>query len=87
MNHLDYLGQELKVGDFVAHHVYGSQIRVSQIIALTPKRVRVKYSLRGVYGHNGEKYCFENKQLVVPDRCVIVPETPALTLKALKGEI
>ena len=87
MTHLDYLGQELKVGDFVAHHQYGSAIRVSQIVALTPKRVRVKYSVRGVYSHNGQKYCFENKQLVIPDRCVIVPDSPLITMKALKGEI
>jgi hypothetical protein len=74
----DFIGRELKEGDFVAAtRPNYKDLVLGRIVAFTPKRVRVEYKLH--YGDRMDTHLYHSSDLVKLDG-------PHLTMKLLKGE-
>lgn len=74
----DFLGIELKEGDFVAAmRPRYRELVLGHVIKLTPKKIRVEYKLH--YGNSMDTHLYDPCDLVKLDG-------PHLTMKLLKGE-
>lgn len=74
----DFLGIELKEGDFVAAmRPRYRELVLGCVVKLTPKKVRVEYKLH--YGNKTDTHLYDPSDLVKL-------EGPHLTMKLLKGE-
>lgn len=74
----DFLGVDLKEGDFVAAiRPNYRKLVLGQIVAFTPKKIRVEYRLH--YGTSTDTHLYDPSDLVKLTG-------PHLTLKLLKGD-
>ena len=83
MTHLDILGQELKIDDFVAYPSSSglgrNQLKVGKIVAITPKMVKVVHMKR--------RSVYEAKSTTrYPADCIRL-DSQLITLYILKNEI
>jgi hypothetical protein len=88
INHLDFLGQPIRVGDYVSFTwSHGCGVRVGVITKLTQKRVKITYNTS--YVHQGERHYYTGSHITRPDDCLVLSDTlqQQLTMATLQKKI
>jgi poly(3-hydroxyalkanoate) synthetase len=80
ITHLDVLGRELKLNDFVAYPSSSglgrNQLKIGQIVALTPKMIKVVHLI--------QRSVYETKTTTrYPNDCILIDQS-SITLYILK---
>ena len=88
IEHFDYLGQPIRVGDYVSFTwAKGRGIRVGVITKLTKQRVKMTWT--NSYTHDGVKTYYTGNHIAHPGDCLILGDTlhQHLTMATLQKKI
>jgi hypothetical protein len=88
IEHSDFLGQPIQVGDYVSFTwSQGRGVRVGVITKLTQKRVKIVYNTS--YVHQGETHYYTGNHIARPGDCLVLSDKlqQQLTMATLKKKI
>lgn len=89
IEHVDGLGQAIKIGDRVVFtYSYSPGVFVGTVITLTPKRIRMSF-LHHWTDTNGVKKVYKGRHIARPDNCIVLSDDTLkhLTVAVLKNDI